>query len=49
MLFDLSSSNACPTLGAVNLRAAAKGTQQFQQVALAAISAVMAVDLEADR
>jgi hypothetical protein len=27
MLFDPSSSNACPTLAAVNLRVAAKGTQ----------------------
>ena len=49
MLFDPSSSNAYPTLAAVNLRAAAKGTQQFQQVALAAISAVLAIELEADR
>jgi hypothetical protein len=94
MLFDPSSSNACPTLAAVNLRAAAEGTQwttfdlhltalgitlvgcilrrhdghswvelpagagikftpggrqQFQQVAVAAIHAVIAVDLEADR
>jgi hypothetical protein len=94
MLFDPSSSNACATLGAVNLRAAAKrtqwatfdlrltafgitlagcilrrhewhswvelpagagikftpgGRQQFQQVALAAIDAVMAIELEADR